>query len=32
MKECLSHLTIGKYGTSVTPINILCDVVEEALK
>lgn len=32
LKECLAHLTIGKYGTSVTPINILCDEVEEALK
>jgi len=32
LKECLAHLTIGKYGTSVTPINILCDEVEEVLK
>lgn len=32
LKECLAHLTLGKYGTSVTPINILCDEVEEALK
>ena len=32
LKECLAHLTIGKYGTRVTPINILCDEVEEALK
>ena len=32
LRECLAHLTIGKYGTSVTPINILCDEVEEALK
>ena len=32
LKECLAHLTIGKYGTSVTPINILCDEVEEELK
>ena len=30
--ECLAHLTIGKYGTSVTPINILCDEVEKALR
>ena len=29
LKECLAHLTIGKYGTSVTPINILCDEIEE---
>lgn len=32
LRECLAHLTIGKYGTSVTPINILCDEVEEVLK
>ena len=32
LMECLAHLTIGKYCTSVTPINILCDEVEEALK
>ena len=32
LKECLAHLTIGKYDIIVTPINILCDKVEEALK
>lgn len=32
LRECLAHLTIGKYGTSVTPLNILCDEVEEVLK
>ena len=32
LKECLAHLTIGKYDIIVTPINILCDEVEEALK
>lgn len=30
--ECLAHLTIGEYGTSVTPINILCDEIKEVLK
>ena len=32
LKECLAHLTIGKYDIIVTPINILCDEVEEVLK
>ena len=32
LKECLAHLTIGKYDIIVTPINILCDEVAEALK
>ena len=32
LKECLAHLTIGKYDIIVTPINILCDEVEKALK
>ena len=32
LKECVAHLTIGKYDIIVTPINILCDEVEEALK
>ena len=32
LRECLAHLTIGKYDIIVTPINILCDEVEEALK
>ena len=32
LKECLAHLTIGKYDIIVTPITTLCDEVEEALK
>lgn len=26
--ECLAHLTIGEYGTSVTPLNILIGEVK----
>ena len=31
LRECLAHLSLGEFGTSVTPINILIDHINAAL-
>ena len=31
LKECIAHLTLGEFGTSVTPLNILLDEIDNAI-
>lgn len=31
LKECKAHLTLGEFGTSVTPLNILLDEIDNAI-
>ena len=31
LKECKAHLTLGEFGTSVTPLNILLDEIDNSL-